>query len=132
MVAPISNGPAAICRLGRAPASECGLTGERYEGRCTSKRACRRPGARYWCVTTLASVANALTKEMLAERPQTLWRYREMLPVRRPENVVSLGEVVTPPVSLTARLRRQHRQGWQKSSSRNEGRLPLARSRRAA
>ena len=48
----------------------------------------------------LDGVASALTAEALAEQPQTLWRYRELLPVRRPENVLSLGEVVTPLVSL--------------------------------
>jgi threonine synthase len=37
---------------------------------------------------------------MLAERPQILWRYRELLPVRRPENIVSLGEIVTPLIAL--------------------------------
>ncbi len=38
--------------------------------------------------------------ETTFSRPHTMWRYREMLPVRRPENVVSLGEIVTPLISL--------------------------------
>src|SRR5215472_15865442 len=37
---------------------------------------------------------------MMAARPQTLWRYRELLPVRRPGNIVSLGEIVTPLIAL--------------------------------
>ena len=77
---------------------ECGLTGERYEADVVQglSKAGRPLLVRY----DLAGVAQALTKEMLAARPQTLWRYREMLPVRRPENVVSLGEVVTPLIAL--------------------------------
>jgi len=36
----------------------------------------------------------------LAGRPSTLWRYRELLPVRSAERVVSLGEGLTPVVPL--------------------------------
>jgi threonine synthase len=48
----------------------------------------------------LDSLRRALPRAGLAARPQSLWRYRELLPVRRPENVVTLGEVVTPLVAL--------------------------------
>jgi threonine synthase len=77
---------------------ECGLTGERYEADVIQglSKAGRPLLVRY----DLAAAAKALTKDMLAARPQTLWRYRELLPVRRPENVVSLGEIVTPLISL--------------------------------
>jgi len=44
----------------------------------------------------LDGVKKALSKDALAERPIDLWRYRELLPVRRVENIVSLGEAVTP------------------------------------
>jgi len=37
-----------------------------------------------------------LTKDELATRPPDLWRYHELLPVRSPGNVVSLGEGMTP------------------------------------
>jgi threonine synthase len=37
-----------------------------------------------------------LTKDELATRPPDLWRYHELLPVRSPDNVVSLGEGMTP------------------------------------
>jgi threonine synthase len=77
---------------------ECGLTGERYAADVIQglSKAGRPLLVRY----DIAGAARALTKEMLAARPQTMWRYRELLPVRRPQNVVSLGEVVTPLVSL--------------------------------
>jgi threonine synthase len=41
----------------------------------------------------------AWSKE-LSERPTSLWRYRELLPVLRSENIVSLGEGLTPILSL--------------------------------
>ena len=44
----------------------------------------------------LAAVKAHLTKDMLLERPQEFWRYRELLPVRYASNIVRLGEVVTP------------------------------------
>lgn len=48
----------------------------------------------------LAGVKKALTKEKLAQRTPDWWRYRELLPVRKPENIVSLGEVMTPLMSM--------------------------------
>src|SRR4051794_38869117 len=44
--------------------------------------------------------ARTLTRESLAARPATLWRYREMLPVRDPARVVTLGEGMTPLLPL--------------------------------
>src|SRR5215203_5480996 len=44
----------------------------------------------------LRRAAENLTKDSLAHRPPTVWRYREVLPVERAENVVSLGEGFTP------------------------------------
>jgi threonine synthase len=41
-----------------------------------------------------------VTRERVAQRPPTLWRYHELLPVRSPEHVVSLGEGMTPLVPL--------------------------------
>jgi threonine synthase len=78
---------------------ECGLTGERYPANAvqTLSKAGRPLLVRY----DLDGVRGALPRAALADRPQSLWRYRELLPVRRTENVVSLGEVVTPLVPLS-------------------------------
>ncbi len=35
-------------------------------------------------------------KEELKTRPENMWRYREMLPVEKSENIISLGEGFTP------------------------------------
>jgi len=44
----------------------------------------------------LKRAAASLTKESLAMREPDLWRYREVLPVDREENVIKLGEGFTP------------------------------------
>src|SRR5256714_5339149 len=48
----------------------------------------------------LAGVKKALTKDALRERPDGLWKWRELLPVRKAENIVSLGEDATPLIGL--------------------------------
>src|SRR5215218_1258491 len=48
----------------------------------------------------LSGVKKALTKEALAQRPPDLWRYRELLPVRKVTDIVSLGEAMTPLIRL--------------------------------
>jgi threonine synthase len=74
---------------------ECALCGVRYEARrlhnlCTE---CGRPLlVRY----DLAAAARTLTRESLKGRRADLWRYAEVLPVEREENIVSLGEGWTP------------------------------------
>src|SRR5712671_7694617 len=84
---------------------ECSLTRERYPADTlqTLSKAGRPLLVRY----DIDGVRRALSREALAARPQTLWRYRELLPVRRAENVVSLGEVVTPLIPLP-RLAARH------------------------
>src|SRR6516162_7350215 len=98
---------------------ECSLTGERYPADTlqTLSRAGRPLLVRY----DLDGVRRTLTREVLAARPQTLWRYRELLPVRRAENVVSLGEVVTPLIPLP---RIADRLGGGEILIKDEGRLP--------
>src|SRR5207247_8610467 len=38
----------------------------------------------------------SVTKDALRDRPESLWRYRELLPHEDPENAVTLGELNTP------------------------------------
>lgn len=40
--------------------------------------------------------------EQLLSRPPTLWRYHELLPVRDPRHIVTLGEGMTPLLPLSA------------------------------
>jgi threonine synthase len=69
----------------------------------------------------LTGVAAAMTAEALAARPRDLWRWRELLPVRRAEDIVSLGESETPLVPL-ARI--GARLGLADLLVKDEGRLP--------
>ncbi|MEO9599069.1 threonine synthase [Parasphingorhabdus sp.] len=48
----------------------------------------------------LAAIAEHFTKETLADRAADLWRYRELLPVTSAANIVSLGEEMTPLITL--------------------------------
>lgn len=49
-----------------------------------------------WVRYDLAAVERELTKEKLKSRPETMWRYRELLPYYDASDVVSLGERMSP------------------------------------
>ena len=49
----------------------------------------------------LAAAAKSLTKESLASRVSSMWRYREVMPVASDENIVTLGEGWTPLMHAT-------------------------------
>jgi len=78
---------------------QCSMTGEHYEADKVHNlsRAGRPLLVRY----DLPALGKALSKEALSNRPWDLWRYREFLPVRKAEHIVSLGEGVTPIISCT-------------------------------
>jgi threonine synthase len=49
-----------------------------------------------WVRYDLAAVGQAVTKQALRQRHETLWRYRELLPYFEDADVVSLGERMSP------------------------------------
>jgi threonine synthase len=78
---------------------ECSYTGKTYEaGKVYGLSDAGRPLlVRY----DLEALAKAFTKEDLANSKEPgFWRYAPMLPVKRAENRISLGEVVTPLIPL--------------------------------
>jgi threonine synthase len=84
--------PKQIMYVTHLECAACGLRHEaqRLQNLCT---ACGKPLlVRY----DLESASRTLTKESLANRRADLWRYREVLPVKHDENIVSLGEGWTP------------------------------------
>ena len=103
------------------------MTGERHEADQVHNLSCA--GKPLLVRYDLAGVAKALSKEALAERPPDLWRYRELLPVRDPENIVSLGEAITP---LIRCRNSQPNSAAANSWSRTKAGCRPARSRRAA
>jgi threonine synthase len=98
---------------------ECAMTGERHEA--DEIHNLSRAGKPLLVRYDLAGVRKALSKQTLAERAPDLWRYRELLPVRSPEHIISLGEAMTPIVrmpKLSAKL------GGGDILVKDEGRLP--------
>ena len=77
---------------------ECGLDGDRYDADTIQmlSKAGRPLLVRY----DLTKLAETVSQQELATRPPDMWRYREFLPVRRTENIVSLGECHTPLIRL--------------------------------
>ena len=73
---------------------ECSKTGEFHAA--GEIHGLSRAGAPLLVRYDLAAISQELKQDLLAERPPDLWRYREMLPVNHPENIVSLGETMTP------------------------------------
>jgi threonine synthase len=98
---------------------ECSATGEPYAA--DEVHNLSRAGKPLLVRYDLEGVRKALTKEALAGRPEDLWRYRELLPVRAAADVVSLGEAMTPLVRLP-RIAAQL--GAEEVIVKDEGRLP--------
>jgi len=80
---------------------ECSITGKNdYEaGKIHGLSEAGRPLlVRY----DLDKIKNSVTKQEIEARPGGFWKYREFLPVENGENVISLGEVMTPLIPLKA------------------------------
>jgi threonine synthase len=77
---------------------ECAATGNRHAA--DEIHNLSRAGKPLLVRYDLGGVKRALSKDTLALRPPDLWRYRELLPVRRVRDIVSLGEVITPLLPL--------------------------------
>jgi len=74
---------------------ECALCGLRHEAR-TLQNLCVDCGKPLLVRYDLKEAAKTLTRESRAMRGSSLWRYREVLPVEDPDNIVSFGEGWTP------------------------------------
>ena len=98
---------------------ECAMVGDRYPAdQIHNLSKANKPLlVRY----DLAGVKKALTKDALAQRPPDLWRYRELLPVRKVTDIVSLGEATTPLIRLP---RLAAKTGGGEIIVKDEGRLP--------
>lgn len=72
---------------------ESALDGTKLPADCVQTLHRDRP---LWVRYDLPAVAKAMSKESLATRRPTLWRYRELLPPADDSSIVSLGEGMTP------------------------------------
>jgi threonine synthase len=69
----------------------------------------------------LEALGKAVSKADLNSRLPEFWRYREFLPIRKSENVVRLGELMTP-ILPAPKLQKQY--GCGEVLIKDEGRLP--------
>jgi len=74
---------------------ECALCGQRHEAN-QLQNLCITCGKPLLVRYDLGKAAATLTRESMATREPSLWRYREVLPVVDEANIVSLGEGWTP------------------------------------
>jgi threonine synthase len=98
---------------------ECSATGERYPA--DQPHNLSRSGKPLLVRYDLDGIRGAMSKPALGQRPGGLWRYRELLPVRRSEHIVSLGEPITPLIAMP-RLSAKLQAG--EILVKDEGRLP--------
>jgi threonine synthase len=88
--------------LSHLECSKCGLRHDAF-GRSSLCTACGKPLlARY----DMDRARATLTRDRLASRRADLWRYREMLPVARDAEIVTLGEGWTPLIEAPSLGRR--------------------------
>ncbi len=77
---------------------ECSTTGERYDA--DQVQGVSRVGKPLLARYDLDQVRASVTPAEIATRPHDLWRYHEVLPVRDPQHVTTLGEGMTPLLPL--------------------------------
>ena len=74
---------------------ECTACGDTYSAE-EAHRTCQACGKVLYARYDLESARKELDRDSLASRLPGMWRYFELMPVRNQENVVSLGEGMTP------------------------------------
>jgi threonine synthase len=99
---------------------ECARCNEFYEVN-TVQQLCSRDGGPLLVRYDLRRVHDAVEREELRMRPQTLWRYGELLPIESDAAIVSLGEPTTP---LLATPRLGDALGIARLEIKDEGLLP--------
>ncbi len=98
---------------------ECSLTGEHYPA--DTLHGLSKAGKPLLVRYDLEALSKSVTKETIGARIPEFWRYREFLPVRHAENIIRLGEVMTPILPLPKISKRL---GVTEILVKDEGRLP--------
>jgi len=81
---------------------ECSKCGEKHDVE-QIQTVCKKCGKPLFARYDLDKIKETLTKRELVGRVSSMWRYREILPIRKLENIVTLGEGWTP-LTPTPRL----------------------------
>jgi len=84
----VPDAPSAITHL------ECALEGDRYDAHALHNLS--KAGKPLLVKYDYDKARATLTRDELARRPNTMWKWREILPVTKTENCVYLGEEATP------------------------------------
>jgi threonine synthase len=98
---------------------ECSLTGERYDA--ATPHNLSNAGKPLLVRYDLDAVRRTLTREKLESRPANMWKWRELLPLPKGAEPVSLGEPVTPIIALPTTAAKA---GATNLLVKDEGRLP--------
>ena len=99
---------------------ECSVCGDRHSPH-EVQTICRTCGKSLAARYDLQAARKSITPSILKERLDTLWKYSELLPIERPENVVSLGERISP---LTPMPKLGSLLGLPRLMMKDEGQLP--------
>ena len=98
---------------------ECSLTGERYAA--GQPHNLSKAGKPLLVRYDMERARRTLTRESMVPRPRTMWKWRELLPLPKGAEPVSLGEPETPLVDLP---KTAEREGATSLMVKDEGRLP--------
>lgn len=74
---------------------ECSKCGEIYP-HTEPQNVCEVCGKPLLARYALETLAGTWQRDTLLSRPASLWRYKELLPISNPEDIVTLGETITP------------------------------------
>ena len=99
---------------------ECPRCGRQYDA-FVPQNVCVDDGSPLLARYDLAAVRVRVMTRDIAERPATMWRYQELLPVQNPAEAVSFGEAMTP---LLPAPRLAADMGIAELYVKDEGRLP--------
>ena len=94
---------------------ECAATGDLFEANIL--QGLSDVGKPLWVRYDLDAVGAAVSRHEMGARKGGMWRWREFLPVRNDDNVVTLGEAITPLVSIP-------QAGGRNVRVKDEGQLP--------
>lgn len=94
---------------------ECSLTGKQYQA--DQLHGLSDDGRPLLVRYDLNALGGAISRDELENRPTDLWRWRELLPVRKRESIISLGEIETPLIPIPE-------SGGANVWVKDEGRLP--------
>ena len=99
---------------------KCSYCGAEYSAE-EVQTTCKACGKVLLAQYDLESAKKDINKDVILRRPQNMWKWFEIMPVRNPENVVTLGEGCTP---LLPALRLGKKWGAQKLFIKEEGLNP--------